>query len=68
MTAVRLATPAADLPALGTPRPQEANALTSECLSIPINKKADGRITGLLTVVDLWIENVLRGARSLPVL
>ncbi len=56
----------AALQALGTPRLQEANALTSERLSIPLNELADGRITGLLSVIDRWIENVLWGARSLP--
>ena len=47
-----------DLQALGTPRLQEANALTSGRPSIPLSELADGRITGLLSVIDRWIENV----------
>jgi hypothetical protein len=48
----------ADLQALGIPRLNEANALTSERPNIPLGELTGGRITGLLSVVDRWIENV----------
>jgi hypothetical protein len=48
----------ADLQALGIPRLNEANALTGERPNIPLGELAGGRITGLLSVVDQWIESV----------
>jgi hypothetical protein len=48
----------AELQALGIPRLQEADALTSERPNIPLSELAGDRITGLLSVVDQWIENV----------
>ena len=48
----------ADLQALGIPRLNEANALTGERPNIPLSELAGERITGLLSLVDRWIENV----------
>ena len=48
----------ADLQALGIPRLNEADALTSERPNIPLIELTGERITGLLSVVDRWIENV----------
>jgi hypothetical protein len=46
------------LQALGIPRLQETNALTSERPNIPLSELTGARITGLLSVVDQWIEDV----------
>jgi len=48
----------ADLQALGIPRLQAPGALTGKRPNIPLDELADGRITGLLTVIDQWIETV----------
>ncbi len=48
----------ADLQALGIPRLNEASALTSERPNIPLGELTGERITGLLSVVDQWIESV----------
>lgn len=47
-----------DLQGLGIPRLQEANALTSERPNIPLSELTGDNITGLLSVIDQWIENV----------
>ena len=48
----------ADLQALGIPRLQAANAFTSARPNIPLSELAGDRITGLLSVIDRWIEDV----------
>jgi hypothetical protein len=48
----------ADLRALGIPRLQAEDALTSERPNIPLGELTGGRIEGLLAVIDRWIEDV----------
>ncbi len=43
---------------LDIPRLKEANALTGERPNIPLGELRGGRMTGLLSIVDQWIENV----------
>jgi hypothetical protein len=48
---------AADLQAIGILRLQTADALTGERPNIPLSELAGDRISGLLSVIDRWIED-----------
>jgi hypothetical protein len=48
----------ADLRALGIPRLDAGDALTSERPNIPLRELTGGRVDALLSVIDRWIENV----------